>query len=318
MSNLKDITTRVKSIENIRKITKAMELVSISKMRRATEAVLASREYARTLWAAIDILSKKVSKKAHPLLFAQKKMKRALLIVFSSDRGLCGSFNTELFQKVSQLLQVLGEECRAEFVTIGKKGSERAVRQKWNMIASFDNLSVMPDFNDVSAIARVAIEGFLGKKYDRVFLVYTDYISTIKQKSVIHELLPVTSNKSLGDVETNMKKAPISPERSEVAKSSVPTKEGAPKWNFSFKFEPSKDTVLEFILPRAVQVEIYQALLESIASEQAARMVAMKNASDAASDIKDELQLAYNGLRQGAITREIAEISAGKAVLEQV
>ncbi len=304
MSNLKDITTRVKSIENIRKITKAMELVSISKMRRATEAVLASREYARTLWAAIDILSKKVTRASHPLLFAPKKMKRVLLIVFSSDRGLCGSFNTELFQKVNQLLQVLGEECAVEFVIIGKKGSEKAVRQKWNMVASFDNLSVAPDFNDISPIARIAIEGFLEKKHDRVFLVYTDYISTIKQKSVIHELLPVTPSESLGDVETNMRRGDKTEE--------------APTYNFSFKFEPSKDAVLEFILPRAARVQVYQALLESIASEQAARMVAMKNASDAASDIKDDLQLAYNQLRQGAITREIAEISAGKAVLEQV
>lgn len=303
MSNLKDITTRVKSIENIRKITKAMELVSISKMRRATEAVLASREYARTLWAAIEILGNKVNRKTHPLLCIPKKTKRALLVVFSSDRGLCGSFNTELFQKTHQLLGTLGETRDVEFVVIGKKGSERAVRQKWNMIASFDNLSVAPDFNDVSAIARIAIEGFLKKKYDQVFLVYTDYISTIKQKSVVHELLPMTSDESLGDVETNTKRKEM---------------EQTPKWNFTFKFEPSRDKVLDFILPRALEMQVYQALLESIASEQAARMVAMKNASDAASDIKDELQLAYNQLRQGAITREIAEISAGKAVLEQI
>ncbi|MAF80221.1 ATP synthase F1 subunit gamma [bacterium] len=303
MSNLKDITTRIHSIQNIHKITKAMELVSISKMKRATSAVLASRDYAGTLWAVIDDLAGRVNQKAHPLLFSPKKIKKVLLIVMTSDRGLCGSFNTEIFQKVSQFLKILGEKRKVDYVVIGKKGEDRAAREKWNVLASFDNLSVAPNFNDAAPIARLATDEFLNKKYDHVFIIYSDFVSTINQRSVIHELLPIKSSEDLGDVESNLKKK---------------EKEDLPKYSYEFKFEPGRDEVLEFILPRAIQTQVYQALLESIASEQAARMVAMKNASDAAVDMVDDLKLTFNQLRQAAITREIAEISTGKAVLEEV
>ena len=303
-SNLKHIRGRIRAIRNIKKITKAMELVSISKMRRAVERVLASRPYAQEYWRILRGVTAAIDPDTHALLFAPWHPPiRVLAIVISSDRGLCGSLNSEMIRKVAQFHRLLGNDVSVEFVTVGRKIQDAVRRKAWPHVAHFEHLSVLPAIGDVMAIARLASDGFTARTYDHVFVLYTDFVSTIVQHAVVHQLLPLKQSTELGETRTNVTgESPEATERTLM--------------DNDILFEPSRDRVLSELLPRLVEVQIYQAVLESIASEHAARMVAMKNATDAASNLVDDLTLAFNRLRQASITQEIAEISAGKAVLE--
>lgn len=298
----KDIKERISSIQNIRKITKAMELVSVSKMRRAVNAVTASRPYAEHAWGILRTLSRSVSDKAHPFLKAQKGTGNVLIVLITSDRGLCGGFNSDILRKADVFISELGAGERVEVITVGKKGAALASRRGWNVVASFSGLSIIPTTSEIAPLMILIRDGFLNGVYSRVYLAYTDFISTIRQEPVIHRLLPIRYSETLGSVgEENRERESVAEEEDKA---------------IEFLFEPEKTEVLSYILPRLVETQIYQALLESIASEHSARMVAMKNASDAAGDIVDDLTFTWNQLRQADITREIAEISAGKAALE--
>lgn len=302
-SNLKHIRSRIRAISNIRKITKAMELVSVSKMRRSVERVLASRPYAQEYWRILREVTAAMDQKTHALLFSSSHPVRALAIMISSDRGLCGSFHSEMLRKTAQFRQILGSDVSVDFVTVGKKILDAVRRRAWPHIAHFERLSILPEVKDIAAIAHLACEGFSTKKYDHVFILYTDFVSTIVQRAVVHQLLPLKQSIELGETQPN------------IAGNGHDETE-SPLGDGDIIFEPNRTQVLSGLLPRLVEVQIYQALLESIASEHAARMVAMKNATDAASDLVDDLTLTFNQLRQATITQEIAEISAGKAVLE--
>lgn len=299
--NLKEVKSRISSTKNIHKITKAMELVSVSKMRRATAQVLASRPYAQESWRILRELVEKVDPKHHPLLFGQREKQKVLLIVMTSDRGMCGAFNSEILKNMDRFIPNICPNAEVDFVSVGKKGREGIVRRRLNLAAIFDEATLVPTVANVRAVATLAITEFLNGRYDHIFVLYTDFISTITQHAVYHQLLPLTPDPDLERFESNLKKK---------AKSEHSTRE------YEFIFEPNRDEVLTSLLPRLVETQLYQFLLESAASEHAARMVAMKNASDAASDIVGDLTFTYNQLRQASITQEIAEISAGKAVVE--
>lgn len=301
---LKEIKARINSIKNIHKITKAMELVSVSKMRRAVEAVNASRPYARHSWEVLNRLAQKVSSKKHPLLAKKSKLKKLLIIMITSDRGLCGSFNIEIIRMVEKFIkEVQRRTSKIDLITIGKKGRDAVARKGWLLKADFANLSFIDKAEGISPLANLIMEGFKNKEYDGIFIAYTDFVSTIKQIPRFHQLLPLHQSEFLGEAQFFDKKEAEHQEEKRAG-------------DFEFIFEPNVDEVLDFLVPRLLEVQIYQAILESTASEHSARMMAMKNASDAASDMADELTFSFNQLRQAAITREIAEISSGKAVLE--
>jgi F-type H+-transporting ATPase subunit gamma len=293
------IKRRIKSITNTRKITKAMELVAASKMRKAQLATLATRPYSTRAWFVISDLASKTDPDLHPLLRRKPYVKKICLILITSDRGLCGGFNAQIIKKSLDFIlkeQKAGKEI--ELITIGKKGRDFMARHKIKIVADFVNLSSITRLVEIKALTKMVLEDFINNKYDEIYLAYTDFVSTVVQKPRIKKLLPFSIEKEteLGDVGLVHKE-----EEKEF---------------YEFLFEPSPDVVLAYLLPRLVEVQIYQALLESNASEHSARMIAMKNASDAASDMIFDLTLSYNQARQAAITKEIAEISGGKAALE--
>ncbi|MFH1253281.1 MAG: ATP synthase F1 subunit gamma [Candidatus Uhrbacteria bacterium] len=295
------IRRRIKSVKNTSKITKAMELVSASKMRKAVSSVLMSRPFARLAWDTVSSIGKVIDVSLHPLLRKEKKSQRSLLILLTSDRGLAGGFNANINKKVLPLIKDFGSE-NIEVIAVGRKGADTARRLNLKLVASFSGITNNPKFEETLPIGKMAVEDFIKEKYDHVILVYTDFISAVNQLPVVLELLPLGSAEDfsqLGNVSSATPSAPYSP--------------STPK---EYKFEPSPEAVLNRLLPRLVETMIYQAVLESAASEHSARMLAMRNASDAAGDMIDSLTFTYNQFRQAAITREIAEISGGKAALE--
>ncbi|PIR66919.1 MAG: ATP synthase F1 subunit gamma [Parcubacteria group bacterium CG10_big_fil_rev_8_21_14_0_10_36_14] len=296
----KAITRRIKSVTNTKKITKAMEMVSVAKMRRATDSVLATRPYSNLAWQIIGNISKSKNKIAHPLLEKRSGQGKIMVILITSDKGLCGSFNSQMFREIKKFVLDNSDNNKIDFVVAGKRGELFALREKMNITATFEDLLNKTKFTDIKPVAKLAMNKFVDKTYDKVYVAYTDYISTLNQKARVRQLLPIIQDDNLGDIG----KKDETPEQTEAQKS------------LDYIFEPQKKELLEMLLPKIVETQIFQAILESVASEHSARMVAMKNATDAANEMVDDLTLTFNKLRQAGITREISEISAGKAALE--
>ncbi len=298
------IRRRIKSVTGTRKITKAMELVSAAKMRKAVSSVLATRPYAEAAWRALCELAKVTDPTQHPLLRAhEQSAKKTLVILLSSDRGLCGGFNSQLLRKFTAFSgkQTLAEK-NIDVVAVGKKGQDGLRRRGASIVGAFADLGNVPKIYDIRPIADLAVNDFTAGRYDEVWLAFTDFRSALTQIPTVRQLLPLTSIAGFGDIEQLKEQSPAE------------TLSGGAT---EFLFEPSPQAVLDAMLPRLVEAQIYQALLESTASEHSARMMAMRSATDAASDMIDDLTLTYNQARQAGITREIAEISSGKAALEK-
>lgn len=285
MSNTQSIRRRIKSITNTRQITKAMELVAAAKMRKAQERAQNSRLYSSSAKESLSLLSIAAQKITHPLLASKKSAagasRKDLLIVITSDRGLAGSYNSFCLRLASSFLQTKIDS--VDILTIGKKARDFFSRTDANIAATFIDLPPYPSFNDLRPVAEIAIDDFLRRQYSQVNIVYTKFHSTVKQEAVLEQFLPI--------------------ENKDYTEGEEPLPE--------FTFEPNEKNVLDYVVPRLVETLLYQKLLESVASEHSARMVAMKNASDNASDIIKDLQLTYNGVRQAGITQELAEITAG-------
>ena len=300
--NTKAINRRIKSVVNTKKITKAMELVSASKMRKAVAAVLASRPYAQMAWGLAGKLEGR-GDEAHPLTVKRPKVARTLAFLLTSDRGLCGGFNAQVLRVASEFLRNRPEGS-VEFATIGRRAEAWVRRRRQPLKASFEGLMAggAPPAAKLRPLARMAKDGFLKGEYDEVALIYTDFVSSILQKPRVKTLLPLSRDEQLGEVgvQTSDDRASQSDIRS---------------LNSAYLFEPDPASVLDALLPRIAEAQLYQAVLESLASEHSARMLAMKNATDAAGEMIDDLRLTFNQGRQAAITQEIAEISAGRAAL---
>jgi len=316
-NNTKEIRRRIKSIGNTKKITKAMEMVSATKMRRAVASVLAIRPYAHSAWSVLTNLARAFESKNKGLLEA-REVKSVLILVITSNKGLCGSFNSQIIKKIRQELKdpsrlkinrvgnkkieskIASENLQVDFITIGKKseGIIRGLSKK--IIASFPELTYLPSIESVRPVVKIIMEEYLNKNYDKVVVVYTDYISTINQQAKIRQILPISKI----DIEKQI--AEIDDTAGEY---------GLEEPKLEYKVEPGPDEVLDFIFPRLIEMQIYHAVLESNASKESVRMMAMRNATDAASDMVEDLTLTYNQLRQTKITQEIAEISAGSAAL---
>lgn len=314
--NTKTIQRRIKSVSNTKKITKAMEMVAAAKMRKAVEGAVNTRTYATMAWDLLVNLSKS-QKRSLPLLDT-RSTKKLLVVLITSNRGLCGSFNGNIIKKTAEQLKdptniskhkvgdtVIdpSDEVVVDVIGIGKKGADFAKKMDYNLIASFTEISDTPNLEDSLPISKMVIDAFENKEYDKVVLAYTDYKSTITQIARLRQILPVS--------EVDLEKMIQQLGNSEVEENETIVQDLA-----DYVFEPTKEDVLKIILPRLVETQLYQAILESSASEHSARMMAMRNASDAANDMIRDLTLTFNKARQAGITQEIAEISSGAAALE--
>lgn len=306
MTSAKEIKKRIKSVNNTKKITKAMEMVAAAKMRRSVEAVLRTRTYSNLAWTTIVNIfqSKKDNVLTHPLLEKRTEVNRELIVLIASNKGLCGGFNSAIINKA--IASVKKHSSQADFLVIGKKGMSVSSRYSYKVISEFVKNDSAVSSADVSAPAKMIMQEFLDKKYDKVFLAYTDFVSASKQVPRIKQLLPADISEEdeyLGAVGKS--------EMLKTDKKYIQEKEDKYlSGGYLFSYEPSEREVLDKLLPQMIGVQLFQALLESNASEHSARMTAMSQATSAASDIVDELNLYYNKARQAAITSEIAEISS--------
>lgn len=302
----KDIQRRIKSIGSTKKVTRAMEMVSAAKMRKATGNVLSSRSYSTLAWDLVRRLASKTESSFHPLLQKKDKISKVGLVLITSNKGLCGGFNSQIINKAINYIKSQSQnEIEVNLIVMGKKGADFTAKRGYQIIANFDKEDVAVDISEIRPLAKLLIEDYLNGKFDKVTLAYTDFISTLVQKPRIIEILPLDSeadDSDLGKVEDRTLKPEDEEEKKDIG--------------FEYLFEPSADEVLKDLLPRLLEVQIYQAILESNASEHSARMVAMRNASDAASDMIDDLTLVFNKARQSSITAELADISGGRAAVE--
>lgn len=323
MAKTKEIQRRIKSISSTKKITKAMEMVSAAKMRKAIEAVLKTRTYANLSWGTVLNLSKAMEQKGeslHPLLNKREEIKREAIIMISSNRGLCGGFNTALINKVHRSIEKHhkkdGKNIEVELFILGKKGAAIHHYYGYDIVAAYPKLDSVNEVEEVMPLANLVISDFLSGKYDKVMVAYTDFFSATKQIPRVKQLLPIDINSQdeyLGivgdDPRLKVEKKMLDEKEKKHAQS-----EG---YLFDYTFEPDPKEVLDEMIPRLLEVQLYQALLESNASEHSARMAAMHQATEAGNDIVDELTLFYNKARQASITSELAEISAGANALAE-
>ncbi len=314
----REIRRRIKSVNNTKKITRAMEMVAASKMRRAVAAVLSIRPYAHSAWSILTNMARAFEN--YPLdLLEVREVKKICLILITSNRGLCGGFNSHIIRKVFEQVKnphqlkvnrmgtkriessIPDDQIEIDFITIGKKGAAAVRKLGKNIVAAFDDLAYLPSVEDVRPLAKIVMDDYGAKKYDKVVIAYTDYISAVVQQPKFRQLLPISKidiEKQLADMDVLAKEY------------------GLEEPSMEYKVEPDAKQVLENILPRLVEMQIYHAILESNASKESARMVAMRNATEAAEEMVANLTLIFNQLRQASITQEIAEISAGRAALE--
>jgi F-type H+-transporting ATPase subunit gamma len=306
MPNSKAIRNRIKSVKSTKKITKAMELVAASKMKRSVSQTLASRLYANYSWELLTSLSERMGDVSHPFFeneklneIKEKNNKKSLIILFTSNRGLCGGYNSQIIKRV---ISQLREKTLNIFdiVTVGKKGDSAMRRIGQNVIASFLE---MPDINikisDIIPLSTLITDEFKKRDYSSVYIAYTDFVSALSQKPKLRKLLPI-SKEELKEV--------IEEEGKGEGKGG-----GLDSNRVPFLFEGDVEKLIESLAEKLVRMQIYQMILESNASEQSSRMVAMKNANEAAGEMIDDLTLVFNKARQANITREISEISAGMA-----
>ncbi|MDD5437902.1 MAG: ATP synthase F1 subunit gamma [Patescibacteria group bacterium] len=311
------IKARIKSIGNTRKITKAMELVASAKMRKAVQMTVDSRPYSGSVKTIVDDIRPLINQRSHPLLYGRKESTKTILIIAASDRGMCGGFNAQLVKKSAEFIKLRKEP--VSVVIVGKKIESSVRRITDKILASFPSISNSPSFDRSKSVGQLAYDEFLEKRTDRVFLCYSDFKSAISQVPTIVQLLPIVPEEELmttGAFEPDEKESTLA----DMSESERLSYDRSHSQNYpqdcTVTFEPTPRYVLDHLLPRLIDTRLYQAMLESAASEFSARMMAMRSATDSATEMLDNLTFTFNQARQAGITREISEISAGKAALE--
>lgn len=299
MASARDIKKRIRSVKNIGQITKALEAVSASRVRKAQARVLASRAYAEKAWEILLNLqaATQSSGAAHPLLTKRTDVKAVMIVLITSDRGLAGAFNSNIMRAATRFAKRLGKPVR--WVTVGRKGRDSLIRAKENVVAQFQ-LSNEPTAMELTPVARLAIDEFLSGTVDDVFVAYTDFVNTLTQRPAVLGWLPL--------IPREMEDA--------VASEYIKDVPSITAGKMDYEFEPNPQAILDEIVPRFTELQLYQAVLESQASEHSARMVAMQNASGNAATLVDGLTLIYNKARQSAITSEILDIVGGAEALQ--
>ncbi len=300
MATAREVKKRIRSVKNISQITRALEAVSASRVRKSQARVLASRAFAEKAWEILLNLQNTSSggPALHPLLAAREDVKQVMLVLVTSDRGLAGAYNANIIRVAQRFAMRLGKPVR--YVTVGRKGRDTLVRMGANVIAEFSDISSEPRMADISPVARLAIDEFLSGTVDDVFIAYTDFINMLTQRPVVLRWLPLSPY-----VSDDQAVAEFIKDVPQVSDTSS-----------AYEYEPDATAILEEIVPRFTELQLYQAVLESQASEHAARMVAMRNASDNATQLTADLTLVYNKARQAAITAEILDIVGGANALQ--
>lgn len=294
MANTREIRLRIRSIKNISQVTRALQAVSASKVRKAQQGVMQTRPYATRAWQVLThIATQPGHASLHPLLTNRADIKKTLVLLITGDRGLAGAYNTNVVRHCLQ--RFARAKTPVQYVTVGRKGRDLLLRHRKKLIAEFSNLPAWPAFADVSAIGRLVVDEFLMGKADQVYLIYTKFINMVTQEPEVKQLLPLE----------------LDTEDSRVVSFQSENHTSA-----AYIYEPGETEILNEIVPRFTALQVYQAILESLASEHAARMVAMKNATDSATELATALQLEYNKTRQQGITNEILDIVGGANALE--
>jgi F-type H+-transporting ATPase subunit gamma len=287
MPGSKEIRTKIKSVQNTRKITKAMEMVAASKMRKAQQRMRAARPYAEKIRNVAAHMSHANPEYRHPFLVERDTVKKVGIIVVTSDKGLCGGLNTNVLRMaLAKMRGWEGEGEQFEVCAIGNKGFGFMQRLKANVVSHVIGLGDAPRMDKLIGAVKVMLDGYTADRFDRLVIFYTKFLNTMKQEPVMEQLLPLSGEKM-----------------------------GAPEGLWDYIYEPDAKAVIDQVLTRYIEALIYQAVSENIASEQSARMVAMKAASDNAGNVIGELQLIYNKSRQAAITKELSEIVGGAAAV---
>ena len=287
MAGGREIKTKIKSVQNTRKVTRALEMVSASKIRKAQERMKASRPYARAMKQLIGHLAQANSEFQHPYLVERKDIRRVGYVIVSSDRGLAGGLNNNMFRKLLGEIRRWQEQgVEVDVVTIGQKATVFFRRLKVNMRASVTHLGDKPEVEQLVGVVKAMLDAYNEGAVDKVFLSYNDFVNTMVQRAAFDQLLPLPA------AETTIA-----------------------QHDWDYIYEPDAEAVLEHVLTRYIESLVYQAVMENVASEHAARMVAMKSASDNATKLIDTLNLVYNKARQAAITQEISEIVGGAAAV---
>jgi len=292
-ASLRDIRKRIASVRSTQQITKAMKMVAAAKLRRAQESILATRPYAAKMFEVLSSLAARTSSDAHPLLY-RRVPKRVEVVVFTSDRGLCGAFNMNLIQRAEKFREEGksgGEDLSFSF--IGRKGRDYFRKRNVNIRREYVNLFGKVDYPLASRIGQDLVQAYVEEQVDAVYLLYSEFRSAIQQRILLEKILPVTPK--------------VPGEGEEAAKGSAAVE---------YIYEPSEGKILDQLLPMYVEVQVYRALLESVASEFGARMTAMENATNNAAEMIDKLTLIYNKARQAAITKELIEIVSGAEALK--
>ncbi len=284
MASVRDIKRHIKSVGNIKKITRTMQMVAGAKMQKTLSALLASRPYAQLAWNLLLNLAPRTERELHPLL-QTRPLKNRLIVLITSDRGLCGAFNMNI---IGEALKNITDKEHCSVLAVGKKGRDFFIRRGYHVIAEFTGMGAPVPFINILPISQIIIDEFVNGRADEVVLVYSDYVSNVVQKPVSMRLLPLQQEQ---------------PEHAFLAQ---------------FVYEPSAQEVIATLLVRILEYKVYAAILESQASEFAARMMAMKNATDNAENLIQNLTLSYNKARQEGITKELTELSTTKAVIERL
>jgi len=295
MASSREMKLRIRSVKNISQVTRALEAVSAAKVRKAIQALTATRAYAtKALQVLHHVTGQPGHSKLHPLLTERPNPQNAIVIVMTSDRGLAGAYNTNIIRYV--LSRFDKYPIPVKYITVGRKGRDLLLRMRKPILADFSNLPATPKFGTVSAIGRLVVDEFEKNEADEVHLIYTDFVSMARQVATIKKLLPLALDEK---------------ELVENFGESHASAHGA------YDYEPDQHGILDELVPRFTALQIYQAVLESQASEHAARMIAMRNATDNAKELVSDLQLAYNKIRQQTITNDILDIVGGANALAE-
>jgi len=295
MPSTQEFRKRIRSVNSTRQITRAMEMVASVKMQKSVASILRARSYIQTAWNLLELLkSKKDQNFTHPFLRTRPVGKTAVVLI-SSDRGLCGSFNGDVLKKT---IHYLSDQPKKEFdiVAVGKFSSNIARKLELNVVAEFAGFENDIEYSDTTPISRLVMDEYLAKTYGKIILIYSHFVSSLNQVPVVKQLLPI--------------------EPTHIDNPEIWEEKSSEFWEVEYVFEPNLNKLADQILPQLLRMQIFGAVLESNASEHSARMLAMKNATDNAKDLIDDLTLTYNTIRQDNITREIAEICAGAEAMK--
>ncbi|MCB0717726.1 MAG: ATP synthase F1 subunit gamma [Bacteroidetes bacterium] len=304
MASLRDIRTRISSVKNTQQVTRAMKMVSAAKLRRAQERIFKTRPYAFKIGEIISHLKGQIDPTAHPLFDVRDETKAVVLVVVTADRGLAGAFNSNVIKLAEQTIEEYAayrDSGDLYLICVGRRGHDHFSKRGYNLVGNFSGAFEKLGFSTAHRVVDEVVEGYLAGKWDEAKVIYNEFKNTISQNRIVEPFLPIPAEHFLTPVmeHDEQSRVDVSPDR-----------------NIDYIFEPDPKSILDELVPRYLNYQLWRVLLESNASEQGARMVAMDNATSNAGELIRDLQLKYNRARQDAITKELIEITSGADALE--